>query len=231
MSQLLNVEGHVLYALRNARVNEWPFPHFYVENVFPEDFYQSMLRELAAKTDYKEVEGRYHGRSFASPMCFSELEFMQGRDFLQQVCGIFAQGMKKRFESGQCVVRGDARLIRDCKGYYIGPHTDARWKVVSLLFYLPSDADHEKHGTSVYLPKARGLLCEGGPHHEFSHFDKIFTAPYRPNTCFGFFKTNNSFHGVEPIDEAFNRDVLLYNVYEERAYNSLHQQDARELIP
>lgn len=216
MSRLPDVEGHVLYALRNAQVKEWPFPHFYVEEVFPEDFYQTMVRELVGKADYKEVQGKYHGRTFAAQSCLPGLEWMAGERFLREVCAIFARHVKERFEGRNSGIYGDVRLIRDCKGYFIGPHTDAQWKVVSLLFYMAVDGWFQEHGTSVYLPKDRSFRCKGGPHHKFEAFDLIHTAPYLPNSCFGFFKTDNSFHGVEPIDADFRRDVLLYNVYESR---------------
>jgi hypothetical protein len=43
----------------------------------------------------------------------------------------------------------------------------------------------------------------------------VFTAPFRPNSLFGFVKTANSFHGVEPLkeNETCRRQLLLYDVY------------------
>ena len=36
---------------------------------------------------------------------------------------------------------------------------------------------------------------------------------YKPNSLFAFFKTDTSFHRVEPIkDELVERDILLYDV-------------------
>jgi hypothetical protein len=36
---------------------------------------------------------------------------------------------------------------------------------------------------------------------------------YRPNSLFTFFKTDNSFHRVEPItDDGARRDLLLYDI-------------------
>ena len=36
------VEQHVLYQIFNAPVRNYPYPHIYVENVFPEDFYREL---------------------------------------------------------------------------------------------------------------------------------------------------------------------------------------------
>lgn len=218
----LNLEGHVLYALRNAQVKKWPFPHFFVENVFPADFYRILLAGVAARTDYIEGEKHYNGRKFGQTDHFSSLDFMKSKEFLREVCKIFADSMKQRFSDANFTVYSDLRFIRDGQGYFIGPHTDATWKIVSLLFYLPTDTQHAEHGTSIYLPKDRTFTCFGGPHHDFAHFDRIATAPYLPNSCFGFFKTCNSFHGVEPINVPIRRDVLLYNIYEGRAQLPSH---------
>jgi hypothetical protein len=42
----------------------------------------------------------------------------------------------------------------------------------------------------------------------------VATAPYLPNSLFGFVRTDNAFHGVEPvIDLDARRDLLLYNLF------------------
>lgn len=224
MTMFLDIEGHVAYALRNAQVKNWPFPHFFAENVFPEDFYRGLVRELAQKDDFQALEGRYNGRTFGKTDEFAGLAFMHEKPFLKHVCHIFKEAMQQRFKGEKTAVYHDLRLVRDGKGYSIGPHTDASWKVVSLLFYLPEDSFYSQCGTSLYLPKIfPEFTCPGGPHHDFADFKRIYTAPYIPNSCFGFFKTDNSFHGVEPLEYDFRRDVLLYNVYEQQAYLQSHK--------
>jgi hypothetical protein len=38
--------------------------------------------------------------------------------------------------------------------------------------------------------------------------------PFAPNSLFAFFKTDNSFHGVEPVLDADTRRwLLLYDIY------------------
>jgi hypothetical protein len=219
----VDVYCHVLYALRNATIKTWPFPHFFVSNVFPDDFYATLTTKLREKTDFAAGARDYEGRKFASPEDFPELEFMNTKEFLMEVTRLFTSWLKTRFQDKQAVVFHDLRLIRDPKNYHIGPHTDAVWKLVSLLFYLPEDLRHVECGTSIYIPKNRQFRCEGGPHHPFEWFDKVYTAPYVPNSCFWFFKTNDSFHGVEPLADDFNRDVLLYNVYDQETYLQTHK--------
>jgi len=63
------------------------------------------------------------------------------------------------------------------------------------------------------VPKDRRFTCPGGPHHRFDGFDRMLTMPYLPNSLFAFFKTKNSFHGVEPVNDAgAQRNLLLYDL-------------------
>lgn len=218
----IGVQEHVLYALRNATINRFPFPHFHVGHVFPEDFYAEMLAQLDTNPTYKGEDNKYHGRTFGDAATLPMLDWMNDPSFMQHVAMIFADQLKQRYQGRKCGIYHDLRLVRDQKGYYIGPHTDAQWKLVSLLFYLPYTNMHAEHGTSIYVPNDPKVRCAGGPHHGFEHFKRVATMPYFANTCFGFFKTDNSFHGVEPINEDFRRDVLLYNLYDQEIYSQAH---------
>ena len=98
--------------------------------------------------------------------------------------------------------------------YSIAPHTDKPDKVVSLLFYLPADESLRELGTSLYVPKDPAFRCDGSIRHPFELFRKVTTAPFLPNSLFGFLKTDQAFHGVEVIDRpAVERNLLLYNIY------------------
>ena len=205
---------HLRYRIRNAPVLDWPFSHFYIEDVFPDDFYRQLRSVLPSTDDYHQGQNNYNGRKFADPTATGELNFLLSNEFTESVIAAFLPEFQKRFPTGSFAPKTDLRLILDTKNYSIGPHTDAKWKVVSLLFYLPEDYALEKLGTSLYIPKDRNFRCPGGPHHKFEGFTKVYTAPFRPNSCLGFFKTDYSFHGVEPITIACRRDVLLWNLYD-----------------
>ena len=67
-----DAESHVLYRIANAPILRYPFPHFYVADVFPADFYRELrarLPELAAlqapRRDRHRAEGRYPSASCA----------------------------------------------------------------------------------------------------------------------------------------------------------------------
>lgn len=206
--------GHLTYKLLGANVKSFPFPHFFATDCFPTDFYDSVQAKLPPDDSYSSGASAYKGRKFADPASCSAFSFMETEEFVHAAIQPFLPWMQKRFPDGKLNPHTDLRLILDGENYAIGPHTDAPWKVLSYLFYLPADHSLSELGTSIYLPKDRTFRCPGGPHHKFDLFDRIFTAPFIPNSCFAFFKTNYSFHGVEPIQIQCRRNVLLWNLYD-----------------
>lgn len=168
---------------------EWetePYSYFYQTDVFSEHFYQSLLNNLPDISRYKQYGGYYKTRYLFD---------MRSDDFWKSVDGMFRSiyGMNSRIQ-----------LCRDLAGYSIGPHTDGRKDTKTVLFYLPKDDTNPILGTSVYVPKDSSFTCDGSEHHEPKLFDRVLTIPFVPNSCFGFIRSDNSFHGVEPSNAERN---------------------------
>lgn len=210
------VLGHLAYKIANAPLQAFPFPHFCIQHAMPWDYYAALREELRPEATYKGVDGKYKGRKFGNSDDLPLLEPFKTEDFTNIASFPFRKYIEKRFPHG-FKPKTDLRLVLDGENYSIGPHTDAPWKVLSLLFYLPNDYDLQEHGTSIYLPRDQTFRCEGGPHHSRDAFTRVATMPFVPNTLFAFFKTNFSFHGVEPITIPCRRDVLLWNLYDDGA--------------
>ncbi|MCC6532792.1 MAG: hypothetical protein IT531_09600 [Burkholderiales bacterium] len=67
---------------------------------------------------------------------------------------------------------------------------------------------------SITVPIDPGFRCDGAKHHGFELFRQVMTPPYSPNSLFGFFKTDQAFHGMERIDRPrIQRDLMLYNIH------------------
>jgi hypothetical protein len=226
-----DIEQHVSYRIANALVRSYPFPHLYVENVFPPDFYAELLARLPDLSVYQNIEqggtvkktGAYAARHVCrlpeatrgDPFWDELSGWVLGDAFMHLTLEKFRPEVEARFEAGQQVsVARDARLVRDFTTYAISPHTDHPKKLLSFLFYLPRDTRQSHLGTSVYLPRQRGFEFHGGQHLPFEHFRRVATMPYVPNSLFAFARSDVSFHGVEPITDAeVERNLLLYNVY------------------
>lgn len=225
---------HVMYRVANALIQPYPFPHFYVRDVFPEDYYRELRAQLPPAESYEDLRdmGRvgsgYPDGRLVMPLIPDRVESFPGpmrqfwEDMAHWLFGEFGAMLLSKFEihlnqrlgnSRKMQFRQEALIVQDYTRYSLGPHTDSPKKVMSLLFYLPPDDSLAHLGTSIYRPKDPTFTCVGGPHHEFELFDRMVTMPFLPNTLFAFLKTSNSFHGVEPIsEEGVRRDLLLFDI-------------------
>ncbi len=230
------VEDHVLAQIEAASIKRLPSPHFYVENIFPDDFYRDLLANMPSDEDFtclgdtgRVPKGAYRERFVFLPtkdqiekLPADKSDFwrdlgawLYGERFFRTMIRKFAQAAAARF-AGQLEkvqLTPEVLVVRDRTNYSIGPHTDAPHRFLSMLFYCPPDTSQEHLGTSLYMPLDRSFTCEGGPHYDFDKFVKVDTMPYRPNSLFCFLRTNVSFHGVEPIaDKEVARDLILYDI-------------------
>lgn len=226
---------HVLYKAANAPINAFPFPHIYVRDVFPEDYYRQLRAALPPVETYKSLRAlgrvgptysdkrfvipitRENSQAMTEPFCsfWAGLADWMLAEFGSVMLAKFEPFLQQRFGNDMSQqFYNELLLIQDWTTYSLGPHTDTPRKALSFLFYLPADDSLARLGTSIYMPKQPGFLCTGGPHHPFEMFDRMLTMPYLPNTLFAFVKTHNSFHGVEPITEgSVRRDLLLFDIY------------------
>jgi len=229
-------EQHLIYRVANSDVQMYPFPHFYVEEVFPAAYYASVLQFFPHVTSMptlkavRAVGPDYSEQRLCVPLIPEHVDklpaeqrefwadtaqWLLGDRFFDILMQKFQPFLAERFKGfADIPFVNEALLVDDHTRYSLGPHTDSPKKVLTLLFYLPQDLSQQHLGTSIYVPRDPNFRCLGGPHYPFEHFEGIFTAPFRPNTLFGFVKTANSFHGVEPLaeSEACRRQLLLYDV-------------------
>jgi hypothetical protein len=220
-----------------------PYPHYYLENVFPHDYYQSLLRHLPKSTVYQNLyvvtdlkldHFRHRDqRDFTegwTEMLPDELksfwldfnEWFLGAELAQAVLHTFAEPLRRRFGTVESwpEVSVESQLIRHRAGYFLGPHSDLYSKLVVLLLYLAADENAQHLGTSIYRPLDPNFACPNGTHYSFEDFVRVKTVPYKPNSLLAFLRSDRSFHGVEPLSEqdvsAGNRDLIQYVLYDKK---------------
>jgi len=179
--------------LKNPEWHKEPFEWFYQTNVFSDEFYSEILHNLPDLSRYRKYGGPYKLRYLFD---------MAGQDtFWNKVLSMFI-----------CVFGNNIRvqLCRDLPGYKISPHTDGQEEIETILIYLPKYGAVGQ-GTSVYVPKNKGFTSDGTKHHDRALFDLLFTTEYKPNSAFGFIRSDNSFHGVEPTTQT--RDLIQVSVW------------------
>ena len=155
-----DVSLYVLYQIVNAPIRMFPFPHIYVENVFPADYYREMRERLPSREAFKTLNalGRvaedYPESRLVLPVTQQDLERVAEsvRGFWSEVAGWmlggnFGGGMIAKFgefiqqrlgDLRQARFHDEALLVQDYTTYALGPHTDSPAKVLSFLFYLPT---------------------------------------------------------------------------------------------
>jgi hypothetical protein len=238
-----DAEEFVLYQIANAQLRRHPFPHFFISPVFPPDYYADLLARLPPTEWMKPIDetgavkplGSSKGQAYPSRFIadLAEIEereqenqpavhfwgdlgrWIMSDRFRASIMEKFRPDIAQRFGTGSALSTDiDARFVRDFTDYSIGPHTDTPRKLVSLLFYLPRDESMRHLGTSIYAARDASFRCEGTRHHSYQAFKRVASLPYVPNALFAFFKTDYSFHGVDPItDSGVERNLLLYNIY------------------
>src|ERR1700749_2654457 len=239
--------AHVVARLRAAEVAHDPYPHYYLENVFPADYYRELLKHLPGSaayqnlfevTDYKLDHFRHRDQRDIREGWTAELPdgirdfwddftgWFLGRELAEAVLDSFAEELRPRYGEKKMwpEVAVEPQLIRHRAGYFLGPHSDLYTKIAVLLIYLAPDEGGAHLGTSLYRPKAAGFTCHDSKHYPFEDFVRVKTLPYRPNTMLAFLRSDISFHGVEPLSErdvedARGPDLIQY---------VLHDKSARE---
>jgi 2OG-Fe(II) oxygenase superfamily len=114
-------------------------------------------------------------------------------------------------------IRMQFEFSRLPRGSFVPPHTDAPDKLVSLLLYFPDPAWREHYGgnTDFYRPKRSELEHNWDnrrvPVEELVPFH---SSRFAPNRLVGFLKSENSYHGVNPITcpDGMARNSLNINV-------------------
>jgi hypothetical protein len=232
-----SVEDHVIYQVANTALREHPYAHFFVDSVFPPEFYSALRRnwpsasQLVSLGSTGRVPSTAYPERFVMPLTRESVEtfpaekrafwqdlgdWMLGSTrFRDAVMYRFERQLRDRFGAAleDTDFTHEVLVVRDHTNYALGPHTDAPHKAISLLFYCPDDEAYTHLGTAIYRPVDPAFRCVGGPHYPFERFRKVATMPFKPNALFAFVKTDNSFHGVDPIKDAdVLRDLILYDI-------------------
>ena len=212
-----------LYHLRSSTVRTYPYPHFYGAGAFDEttlsemhQFWPSAGQLKSIATTSRVSRGRYEERNIisieslaktlpengAAYNFWSSIGAAMGSDeFVCELLEWLWPDIKRTRDLPETIsIFPDLILTEDSVGYAIGPHTDSPNRLVTILFYVPENEGSVDTGTSIYVPKASSAISGmSAIHRRHDEFYNVFTAPFSPNSFFGFVVGPNSYHGVEPI--------------------------------
>lgn len=206
---------------------EAPFYHLEFARVFPDDVYTAMLAAMPVASDYRPMSGRAKvgAASGGTPTrvkidLFPEyirhlppekrvVWHVVGRALrTAEVKAAFvrrlAPALARRFGADFASVSlyPIPILTRDIPGYGITPHTDTRWKGITVQFYLPPDASTTHIGTIFHERRPDGSLL------------KKARMKFAPNTGYAFAVGTDTWHSVDPVgSEVTTRDSILHTYF------------------
>ena len=236
----LDSELHLAYKFGNDPINSFPFPHLYVQDIFSDIFYSQIQKNLPDHnllTSMPDLYPEELGFEAHKDRYVMDLMREESINKIEKDKQEFWRGLGDNFKNGKLsdLLRNkfqyylnmrfklienvsflsEIKLINDRKNYASSPHTSHPRKVVSVIFYLPTDLSQKLSGTSIYIPKDLNFIAQNKEykHYPHEHFHKVITMPFLPNSAFCFIKTNNSFHGVEKLEmEDTDRWTLQFDI-------------------
>jgi hypothetical protein len=221
------LRDHVVAAVETAVHNDAPFTHLVLDGVFPGDVYAAMLANMPQAADYRPMHGRAKGHDLADGThtrvkidLFPEyirhlppeqravwsvvgraLRTAPVRDaFVRRL----APGLARRFGRSYAAVGmyPIPVLTRDITGYLITPHTDTRWKGITVQLYLPPDRSITHVGTIFHEKLPDGSL------------QKTKQMTFAPNSGYAFAVGTDTWHSADRIGpEVRTRDSILLTYF------------------
>jgi hypothetical protein len=217
----------VAESVEQARAVEKPFYHLEFDRVFPDDVYAQILALMPQSRDYRPMHGRSKGHDLddgthtrvkidlfpeyirnlpadkralwdvvGRALCSDEVKHA----FMRRL----APGLAKRF--GKNFARVGMYpipiLTRDIPGYLITPHTDTKWKGITVQLYLPADDANTDIGTIFHDVKPDGSK------------PKAAQMRFAPNTGYAFAVGDDTWHSADPVhNRVKTRDSILLTYF------------------
>ncbi|MGB7257710.1 MAG: hypothetical protein WBD48_06485 [Pseudolabrys sp.] len=210
-----------------ARAVEKPFFHLEFDRVFPDDVYSSILTLMPEAADYRPMHGRSKGHDLTDgthtrvkidlfpeyirnlPTEKRALWDVVGRALCSDTVKAafirrLAPGLEKRFgaEFANVGMYPIPILTRDIPGYLIPPHTDTRWKGITVQLYLPRDDANTDIGTIFHEKLPDGSM------------PKTTQMRFAPNTGYAFAVGTDTWHSADPVhNRVKTRDSILLTYF------------------
>jgi len=217
----------VAQSIEAARADEKPFFHLEFDRVFPDDIYAQILALMPETADYRPMHGRSKGHDLADgthtrvkmdlfpeyirnlPPEKRALWDLVGRALCsetvkQAFIRRLAPGLSKRFgaEFAKVGMYPIPILTRDIPGYLITPHTDTRWKGITVQLYLPKDDANTDIGTIFHEKLPDGSL------------PKKAQMRFAPNSGYAFAVGNDTWHSADAVHNGVKtRDSILLTYF------------------
>lgn len=230
MAEFSDALSHITNRVKTAQTIDDPFQHYIIDEILPPHLFDlatqhwpsdSVMQSIEETGRAKGYTGRYvsdlgseslGGMEHPQRAFWEELRgTLLAPELVKEVVSRFANVLVPIQQETSQSIRFSMRIlvINDRSQFKIGPHTDIKSRAISLLFYMPEDDRNRTCGTSLYQPNDPTFRCKVGKHWPFDKFTRVKTVDFVPNRLFMFARTDNSFHGVEPLTELVDMRRLI----------------------
>jgi len=226
-SEVESLTRFIVSSIEAARVDETPFYHLQFDKVFPDDIYNAMRAAMPVVSDYRPMSGRSKGNDLADgthtrvkmdlfpeyirhlPPPKRAVWRVVGRALCSQavkevLVRKLGPALARRFgpDYVKVAMYPIPILTRDIPGYHISPHTDTRWKGITVQLYLPTDDSLPHIGTIFHERLSDGSL------------PKKTQMKFSPNTGYAFAVGEDTWHSADTVGaEVKTRDSILHTYF------------------
>jgi hypothetical protein len=214
-------------AVDAAQAVDRPFFHLEFEEIFPATVYAAMTAAMPSVDEYRRLPGRHrenvhpdgtltrvkldlfpeyirHLDSDRRPIWEVVGRALASAELRSALIRRLAPGLARRFGKNYAKVGmyPVPILTRDSPGYRITPHTDTKWKGMTVQIYLPRDASAHHLGTIFHGRAPSGQLTEAR------------RMRFVPNCGYAFAVGGDTWHSVDPVgEEVAARDSILLTYF------------------
>ena len=232
---LLDVETiarHLRAAIAGAVLHARPFPYVVVENLWPEAFYEALIRGLPPAELFAGPP--VNKQRMVVPFTFAPAYSRRVWDFLvhKLLDRVLADLLVEKFRvpldawlrrdwagpSPSSTIRfqaTDGRILLRTRGYHIPPHRDPKWGFITCLMYLVRPGDSEQWGTQLFSVVDDGEASNISPLWVQAQRCRLAEeVPFRRNSMLIFLNSEGA-HGARIPDDAEPEGLQRY-VYQFR---------------
>ena len=206
---------HVINAVRESVVYDYPYDYCYITNFFSDSFYDELLKNLPSTDKFKRKK---YGSEKGQPGNRYQFKMSQsGNEIIQQALTIlkskelqdvyftkFKDAIIRHRKTDKISVSCTPIIVRDKKGYSIDPHPDVVDKVITTQIYLPEDNIHENIGTIINIKEGE----------QFINYKQL---KFHRNTSYALVRSKNSWHSVDTLktEDNFDRNSIQFTYYKD----------------
>lgn len=224
------ISAHVREAIARSPLITEPLPYMVVENVFPQAFYDVLIRAIPP---YEMFADRPRNKQqLKVPLAYGPAYSRAVWKFLVGIAleHAFQPAIVDKFRvplaawiarewpelapdplgSPMKLHSTDGRILLRGRGYRIQPHRDPKWGFLTVLLYLKRPGDSERWGTQIYAVDDDAPADGIAPHWiDPARCRLAADVPFRSNTAL-VFQNSCGAHGASIPDDAEPADLQRY---------------------